>query len=62
MMHRVIKESGADLIINFYEVLCGITCKLFRMGIPMVCVAHQYISFCIPTSRCLAGRSCPRAC
>lgn len=43
MMHRVIKESGADLIINFYEVLCGITCKLFRMGIPMVCVAHQYL-------------------
>ena len=42
-MHRVIKESGADLIINFYEVLCGITCKLFRMGIPMVCVAHQYL-------------------
>lgn len=42
-MQRAIRASGADIIINFYEVLCGITCKLFRMGIPMVCVAHQYL-------------------
>lgn len=43
MIHRNIKESGADIIINFYEVLCGITCKLFRLGVPEVCVAHQYL-------------------
>lgn len=42
-MRKSIKESGADLIINFYEVLCGITCKLFNLGVPEICVAHQYL-------------------
>ena len=42
-LRKHIMESGADIVINFYEVLCGITCSLFNMGIPEVCVAHQYL-------------------
>lgn len=53
-----IKKSGADLIINFYEVLCGITCTLFRLNIPEVCIAHQYLflhpSFQMPGNRTYA--------
>lgn len=38
-----IKETGADLVINFYEVLCGLTYFLSRPSVPMVCVGHQYL-------------------
>lgn len=43
LIRKNIQESGADIIINFYEVLCGITCSLFRFGIPEVCIGHQYL-------------------
>mgnify|MGYP004572494899 FL=1 len=43
LIWKNIQESGADIIINFYEVLCGITCSLFRFGIPEVCIGHQYL-------------------
>lgn len=42
-IRKQIEESGADIIINFYEVLCGITYSLFHFGIPEVCIAHQYL-------------------
>lgn len=42
-IRKHILESGANIVINFYEVLCGITCSLFNLGIPEVCVAHQYL-------------------
>lgn len=43
LIRKNIQKSGADIIINFYEVLCGITCSLFRFGIPEVCIGHQYL-------------------
>ncbi len=43
MIRRHIKESGAEMVINFYEILCGLTCSLFQLGMPEVCVAHQYL-------------------
>ena len=43
LIRKNIQESGADIIINFYEELCGITCSLFRFGIPEVCIGHQYL-------------------
>lgn len=42
-IRKNIQESGADIIINFYEVLCGITYSLFHFGIPEVCIGHQYL-------------------
>ena len=43
LIRKNIQKSGADIIINFYEVLCGITCSLFRFCIPEVCIGHQYL-------------------
>ncbi len=40
---RSIAMSGADMVINFYEVLCGLTYLLSRPHVPMVCVGHQYL-------------------
>ena len=52
LIRKNIQKSGADIIINFYEVLCGITCSLFRFSIPEVCIGHQYLflhpSFLMP--------------
>lgn len=42
-LRNQIKQSGADLVINFYELLTGITYGIFRPETPLVCVAHQYI-------------------
>ncbi len=51
-IHRHIKESGAEMVVNFYEILCGLTYSLFHLGIPEVCVGHQYLflhpSFVMP--------------
>lgn len=38
-----IRESGADLVINFYDLLAGITYSLFKPEVPLVCIAHQYV-------------------
>ncbi len=40
---KQILNSGADLVVNFYEVLCGLTYLLSRPSVPMVCVGHQYL-------------------
>ncbi len=40
---RRIRECEADLVVNFYEVLTGLSYALCPPGIPLVCVAHQYI-------------------
>lgn len=38
-----IKETGAEVVINFYELLTGLTYALFRPSVPYVCVGHQYL-------------------
>ena len=52
LIRKNIQESGADIIINFYEVLCGITCSL------SVSESRRFASVIstsssIPLSRCL---------
>ena len=42
-IHHRIKDSRADVVINFYEVLTGLTYAMFRPSIPYVCVGHQYL-------------------
>lgn len=42
-LYRQIENSGADLVVNFYEILTGLTYFLFRPGIPEVCIGHQYM-------------------
>ena len=38
-----IKETGADMVINFYELLTGLTYTFFRPSVPYVCIGHQYL-------------------
>jgi len=42
-LNRQFKESGADLIINFYEILTGLCHYVYHPDIPMVCIGHQYM-------------------
>ena len=39
---KTINEKKPDIIVNFYELLCGITYGIFSPRAPMVNVAHQY--------------------
>ncbi|MDR0710756.1 MAG: glycosyltransferase [Prevotellaceae bacterium] len=41
-IRRRIRESNADLVINFYEILTGLTYAFCRPPKPYVCIAHQY--------------------
>lgn len=42
-INRRIRESGADVVVNFYELLTGVTYMLHRIDVPCVCIAHQYL-------------------
>lgn len=42
-INRMIKENEADVVINFYELLTGLTYLLCRPRATMVCIAHQYL-------------------
>ncbi|MGL4852653.1 MAG: glycosyltransferase family protein [Phocaeicola sp.] len=42
-IHQRIQQSGADCVINFYELLTGLTYTLLRPSIPYVCIGHQYL-------------------
>lgn len=41
-INQRIKETGAEVVINFYELLTGLTYAFFRPSIPYVCIGHQY--------------------
>jgi len=41
-IRRTILDKQPDVVINFYELLCGVTYELFNPKSPMVSVAHQY--------------------
>lgn len=42
-INQRIKKTGAEVVINFYELLTGLTYALFRPSVPYVCVGHQYL-------------------
>ena len=42
-INRMIKDTGADVVINFYELLTGLTYLFCRPKAMMVCIAHQYL-------------------
>lgn len=52
-----IRKTGAEMVINFYELLTGLTYLFFRPNVPLVCIGHQYLflhrDFRLPeTNRC----------
>lgn len=38
-----IKASGADVVVNFYELLTGLTYLLYNIKTPQICIGHQYL-------------------
>lgn len=38
-----IESSGANAVINFYELLTGLTYALHRIETPQICIGHQYL-------------------
>lgn len=42
-IRKKIKEYKPDIVINFYELLAGLTYLLFSPSVPMVCIGHQYM-------------------
>jgi len=44
-----------DVVINFYEMLGGMTYALMRPSVPMICIAHQYMAF-HPDFQCPKGQ------
>jgi uncharacterized protein (TIGR00661 family) len=57
-IRREMMSSGADVVINFYEVLTGLANFLFSTGMPMICIGHQYLSlhpdYSFPTAHALS--------
>ncbi|WP_291592886.1 glycosyltransferase family protein [Bacteroides sp.] len=42
-INQRIRETGAEVVINFYEFLTGLTYAFFRPSVPYVCIGHQYL-------------------
>lgn len=42
-INQRIRETGAEVVINFYELLTGLTYAFFRLSVPYVCIGHQYL-------------------
>lgn len=40
---RRVEKTKPDVIINFYEILAGLTNLLYRLRVPMVSIAHQFL-------------------
>lgn len=40
---RMIRETEADAVVNFYELLTGLTYLFARPKAIMICIAHQYL-------------------
>lgn len=38
-----IRGSGADVVVNFYEIMAGLAYFFHEIDIPMVCIGHQYL-------------------
>lgn len=42
-INHMLKETDADVVVNFYELLTGLTYLFCRPKAIMVCIAHQYL-------------------
>jgi uncharacterized protein (TIGR00661 family) len=44
---NLIKDIRPDVVVNFYEMITGMAYEIYKfdkkLGIPMICIAHQYI-------------------
>jgi uncharacterized protein (TIGR00661 family) len=51
-IRKHIRQSGAEVAVNFYEIMMGLTYAVFPARIPYISVAHQYLflhpDYCFP--------------
>ena len=38
-----IRSSGADIVVNFYDLIAGLAYFFHDIDVPMVCIGHQYL-------------------
>ena len=38
-----VEEYQPDVIVNFYDMICGLYAQFYRPSIPIVCIGHQYL-------------------
>jgi len=54
-IHAILENTRPDVLVNFYEVACGVYHWLYRPGTPTVSIAHQYLMlhprFRLPSTR-----------
>ncbi|GAB4038441.1 glycosyltransferase family protein [Spirosoma gilvum] len=44
-LRDAIEEQQPDVVVNFFELLGGLTFGIYRPNVPMVCVGHQCMAF-----------------
>ena len=42
-IHKKINQSGADMVVNFYEIMVGLTYALFPPRVPYISISRQYL-------------------
>lgn len=56
-LRDAIRQEQPDVVVNFFELLGGLTYALYDLPAPMVCIAHQYLGlhpdFPLPKGRWL---------
>lgn len=40
---KKVEEHQPDVIVNFYDMICGLYAQFYRTTIPVVCIGHQYL-------------------
>jgi len=43
-LHETIEREQPDVVINFFELLCGLTYAFYKPTVPVISVAHQFMA------------------
>ncbi|CCG99069.1 hypothetical protein FAES_1059 [Fibrella aestuarina BUZ 2] len=43
-LHEAIETHQPDVVVNFFELLCGLTYAFYRPSVPVISVAHQFMA------------------
>ncbi|MEA5457428.1 glycosyltransferase family protein [Arcicella sp. LKC2W] len=43
LLAQKVEEHKPDVIVNFYDMICGLYAQFYRPSIPVVCIGHQYL-------------------
>jgi len=42
-IHKRIEKTNPDVVVNFYEILCGLTNIRYRENVPFINIGHQFL-------------------